>query len=141
MTARKTVLDTIRTNAEKVGNQRYFVKRGAINWPSFNFDEHGSAIAIIVEEETLYGQIKNLKVSLEVATKMPRGEEHPSIDDGLIDEIHSDLVWIINQLIAAKDKNQDRVITKIDQNQMRAIEFHDPDMLVQGVMVQMNIDY
>lgn len=141
MTARKNVLDTIRAAAEQVGNQRYFVKRGAINWPDFNFEEHGSAIAIIVEDETIYGQMRSMKISLEVATRMARSDQEPSIDDGEIDNLHSDIVHIINELIRAKDKKQDSVATGVNQKNIRAVEFHDPGMLVQGVMVSMEVKY
>lgn len=145
MSARKTVLDTLRASTKKVGNAGYFVKRGAINWTTFDFTAHARAISIQVDN---YGflkvnGVKEATLTLEMFARMPEQPEGalPEIDDALLDEMIEDAEKIVADLRAAQDKQQDAVVMKIDPASANITEAHDVALRVQGVVVTIVVNF
>ena len=140
---RNSMMTTIRNSAEVLRNSSYFVKRGAINWATFPFEEHSKAIAILIDDMSLLGSTtgvggsKDGKISLEIAARMPDEKDHPSIDDGLMDDLIEDAETIVKDLIAAKDGDYP-IVFHIDKASARVIEWHDAEVKVQGVVVMFN---
>lgn len=138
---RYTALATIRRLATEVRGGAYFVKRGPIDWSSFPFTKHERALAIMVDEQTLFQSINTATVTLEVAGQLSNPEDQPELNDGLMDEFTEDLEWIARSLMNSTDDQGDSVITGLNLKDATAIEFHDPQFGVQGMILNFNITY
>lgn len=128
--------------ASEVSRGEYFVKRGAVNWATFPFDEKGKAIAVMIDDTTFMAPNKGfdfMNLSLEVADRMPDGTQ-PAIDDNLYEQMRVDIEWILARVIQETNSKGDNVIMRVDRN-ARLIEFHDVDRRVQGVVVTLNLTF
>ena len=137
MSSRAVFLQKLKAECEAARNGRYFVKRGVINWSTFPFDTHPFAIALVVDDFSFADDngFQEMRVSLEVAARMPDDLEQPEIDDGLLDELTEDAERALQLVIKALDANQDAVVLRFDARTSRGVEFHDTALRVQGVVI------
>lgn len=144
MSARKDVTDKIKALAKSVRNSAYFVKRGYINWATFDFTSYPRAISILVDEERLLRDTKGFadaRISLEIFTKIPPSTDPPQIDDGVLDELIDDARWIVEQLEQARNAQGDPVVFKISRNTSALVESHDATLEVQGIVAIIRVTY
>lgn len=139
--SRKVMMDTFRKLCEEVRGGIHFIKRGPIDWSSFNFDENQRAIAILVDDTSFLKDINDASLSFEIAGRMIQPEDRPNLDDGLLDEMIDDAEWIIRSLIDSKDKQGDSVIMKAGFNDARIVEFHDVQLRVQGIIAFIEVSF
>jgi hypothetical protein len=146
MSARKDLLLTLKDAAKAVRNQSYFVKRGVINWASFNFGKYPLACSIQMDESTLLFPglgMNEAKVTMEMFTYLPdmASDESAEIDDQAMDNLVEDAAAIIDVLLLKKNTEGDPVVFKIDRTTSRIVEAHDTASKVQGVVVMLDVTY
>ena len=126
-----------------ISSRRYFVKRGAILWASFPFTEHPFAVSIQVDEVKFLfptGMIP-AAISIEVATRIEETQESiPELDDDTIQALIDDTREALSAWLNARDTGGNPFVLKLKTKEASAIEFHDPSILVQGIVVTLNID-
>jgi len=144
--ARRVMCDRWKELAKEMRNGTYFVKRGAINWTTFSFEDHGAGIALMVDDGELLRTQRNkgmkpARCSMEITHRLPGEQESPEIDDGLMDELLDDAEWLITELMKSRTAGDDPVVFRIDENSVRFVEFHDIEVKVQGIVVTFNLEY
>lgn len=138
---RRNLTDSLRRHAEAVRGGRYFVKRGQINWMEFDFTIAERAFAIMVDETTLFRDADNdATITLELATRIPNPDEHPDLDDGVLDEFLDDAVYVIRSMSQDVDPEGDFVGDAMLRT-VRALEFYDPEFRLQGITVSFQVKY
>lgn len=138
---RRVVMDTLRRLCEEVRGGVYFVKRGPIDWATFPFDSHPRAISILADDLSLFKELNEASLTLEIAAQIRTQGEDPGLDDGLMDEFIDDAEWVVRSLIGKDNASGDAVVLKTDLEDSRAIEFHDPQLKVQGIIVNFDVSY
>lgn len=144
---RRVMAERWKELAGKARNSSYFVKRGAINWTTFDFETHGGAIALMIDDGSLFRVqstrgMKPCRCSMEMFHRLPDPlMESPEIDDGLMDELLDDAEWIINELASSRDSSGDPVVFRIDRKSVTFVEAHDIEVKVQGIVVSFNMEY
>lgn len=129
---------------QKTENGRYYVRRGPINFASFQFDRFPRAVAIICDDSSLplpqeQFPFQGARISFEIGMSMP-DEASGSIDDEAIDALRDDCTDILLQLLEATDTEGDNIVLRIDLGQARVIEWHDADRNLQGVILSFTLD-
>jgi len=132
--------------AQQMRNGIYFVKRGAILWPAFSFEDHEGGIALMIDDGSLLRTQKNrgmkpARCSMEMFRRMASTKEAPEIDDGLMDELLDDAEWLLQELMKSRTSADDPVVFRIDANSVRFVEAHDTELKVQGIVVTFNLEY
>jgi hypothetical protein len=132
--------------AGQMRNGIYFVKRGAILWPSFSFTDHKGGIALMLDDGNLLRTQRNrgmkpARCSMEMFRRMESTPEAPEIDDGLMDELLDDAEWLLKELMKSRTSADDPVVYRIDENSVRFVEAHDTELKVQGIVVTFNLEY
>jgi len=122
--------------SKKARNGAYFVKRGAVEWEIFPFPTFPLAISIQVSERTVGQEINKLDCAMEFGAPIPGKDEHPGIDDELMDRFDEDYEAIIAAWRKAADEAGNFVLAFAFG---RAEEFHDADYRVQGVTYHFTI--
>ena len=139
------VRDTLVDKAKTLRNDVYFVKRGAINWTTHDFDQDPRAVAVMIDDFQLFGKtnsgMKTANLSIEMFAKMPQRDGKPEIDDALQDELVDDAEALLRHLQTARDGGDNPVVFKLDLESARVIEAHDIEIQVQGAVVQFAITY
>jgi len=137
---RQLVVDRLRSFWSKLRNGRYYVRRGAINWAAFDFGKHRFAVAILVDDCTLFGRPFNtMTLAFEVFTVLPTSPE--DMDDKVLDEFFEDVRDAVRDLQIAKNSQGDALVTKYDASAENAIESHDADKGVQGLVASVRFDF
>lgn len=139
---RRVVGETLLELAKSVRNRMYHARRGAVNWASFDFAAHPRGIAIVFDECGLFPSRQSmfeLKCTLEMFVKFDGEDSLDSLDDALMDEIHEDARWIIEQLVAQLSSEGDAVAIGVPTVGITAIETHDADLRVQGLIVPFTV--
>jgi len=134
-------METLTTRWSEVRGGSYYVKRGAISWPSFDFERRPRAVAIMADELLFLRAEAPMDVSFEVAASMPGPTEDPQIDEGLIDELADDTEWVVRKLIEAVDTQGDCVALRVAEQDARIIEWHDPTIRVQGIVAFFQVTF
>lgn len=141
--ARRVVLDTAKEAAQNMRNQDYFVKRGQIHWAQFDFETRALAVAIICDDFTILSHrkpgVNSLQLSLEFATLIEDGAEI-EIDDQVIDNFTDDAHTILTALCTTQSE-VDNIPVSFRLFNDKAIEFHDTDKRVQGLVVLVTVEY
>jgi len=142
LSSRGQVVQQLRNLCLKVGNSRYkFVKRGPVNWAAFDWAKYESAIAILIDDSMVFPNAKGIStmtLSLEIFARLQGFPEE--IDDGLMDKFYADAKQVLTELMQSKNsKGQPFVLRRHPGD--NAIESHDSDLGVQGLIVTMIIDY
>lgn len=139
---RRVVGNTLLELARSVRNRSYYARRGAVNWAAFDFDAHPRAIAIVFDETPVFPDARamyTIKCTLELFAKFNGEDSLDSIDDELMDEIHEDARWIVEQLIRRKTSSGDNAVIGVVTVGITAIETHDADLRVQGLIVPFTV--
>jgi len=142
---RLVLMQTLKKLLKDVRNQRYFVKRGCINWTAFPFTRHPFAVSLQMDETSFMKPqtgADRAKITFEMFTLMqePRPEE-PDIEDEVIDEIIADAEEVLFKIQSMRNSQGDPIIFAIDKDTSRIVEAHDTDKKVQGVVVMMEVIY
>jgi hypothetical protein len=118
------------------------VKRGPIHWATFDFSAMPKAVAILVDDQSFIKEdgVNDANISFEVAARMATGQQ-PEVDDGLLDELIDDAIWVIRSLRQAKNGQGDNVILRLASSAARITEWHDPDVRVQGIVCPFQVEY
>lgn len=138
---RKIVLDTLRGFCQQVRGGVYFVKRGPIDWATFPFNQHSRAISILVDDQSLFLDINVASLTLEFGAQLRSVSDDPGLDDGLMDELTDDAEWVVRSLIDSSNSQGDAVVLRTDLKESRAIEFHDAQLMVQGIVVNFEVSF
>lgn len=147
--SRRVLLSALAEEAQKIRGGAYLVKRGGINWATFDFDSHARAISITQPEGSVYPSQENSNqreglFTFEAAVKMRNPERRAggaSIEDDLLDELLSDIVEIVRKVSARRDKDDNPIIFRAPQAGASFFEFHDADDGVEGVAATFRILY
>jgi hypothetical protein len=135
VTGRSNVGKKLKESWSKIANGMYYVRRGAINWLTHEFNEHKRAVAIIFDDSTFLKDINDATISFEIAAKID-GE----LNDDLVDELSSHAAEVLNDLMTQTDSNGDNIATCVPNSGLM-IEWHDLDLNLQGIIVHVNIKY
>lgn len=140
---RNLVLTWIVERLRTLRKKKYFVKRGAISWPTFDFDSHPYAAAVMVDDSTLFAVngMNTANFSIEFATRMEAPGEEPSIDDDTLDLLFEDVEGVLGEIEGAKDSNGDVLLLEFRRTTVQVVEFHDASLRVQGVVVTFTVGY
>lgn len=143
MSARKVVADTLKVLCKRQRGRRYFVKRGVIEWATFDFGAHPRAIGIMFDEIEILREsgMYDAQVTLEMGVALPSAQEPVEVDDGLLDELIEDAEEILKALQQAANGSTEPVIFKLATQTARVREWHDVDLRVQGVVASVTIGY
>lgn len=135
---RRILGDHLLVLAKTVRNGRYHARRGAVNWAAFDFDAHPHAIAVVFDEVSLFPDARamfRIDATLEIFTRFGGEDAPPSIDDAAMDELHEDARWILEQLFTRPAQDGDRAALGMSTINVKAVETHDADLRVQGLIV------
>lgn len=148
MSSRADFLNRLKSLAEERISEREgegtFVKRGGINWLTLDWDKHPRALAIMIDDSSLWPGVQGFRdgnLSFEYFARMPSQEGNPEIDDDLQDELVEDVLWIASQILRETNRNGQPLVTRVSRDAARIIEAHDVDLKVQGVIVTLNINF
>ena len=120
--------------ALRVAGGKYFVKRGYINWATWNFDAHPQAMSLMLDEHQFMASQADAVISIECFTRIKSGDA-PEIDDVVLDGIVQDLAAILDQMEEERDRQDPAypVAFAIKRGSAKAVEAHDAEMRIQGV--------
>ena len=140
------MMDSMKAKARTVRNGRYFVKRGAIDWTSHDFASKPFALSLQIDDGSLLRTasvrgMKSARISMEMFAPLPKAQDVPEIDDGLLDELIDDAEAIVLDLVMARDSSDDPIVFRVDETGARFVEAHDISLLVQGIVVTFNVQY
>ena len=143
ITPRVNVIKKLMDLCEEVNGGKYFVQRGPINWPAFDFKDHDRAIAILTPQFSMLAhQFNSITFTLEVLMKMPESSAPlTGLDDDGIERLVLDIEWVLDQLNRASDSYGDAIIVRMDRSGVTAQEIADLDWSVQGFQVTFNVEY
>jgi hypothetical protein len=129
--------------ASHVRTGAYAVRRGATTWATFPFDTFPRAISIMCDEcqPVPVNDQTSATVTLEMFMKLDPALQEQGLDDDTMDEMRADARQILEQLQEAKNVDNDSIIIHISLNKERAkaIETHDAQLSVQGLIVTFDI--
>lgn len=139
--------EKLRELAEELGEGRYFVKRGWINWASFMFDHHGRGLSIQMDQATLFPQqganpacgFHFARFSLEMAAKLEDHSTNPGIDDGIQHEMTNLGRRMFGELSTAKRDDGSPLVAMVLTDGASVQEFHSADDRVQGVVLTVTL--
>jgi len=147
---RVRVLKRLTSIFKESNGGRYYVRRGAINWSQFNFDQNQYAVSINCDESSfLRPGPQTMIISVEMMGKLPTETElvAGNIDDTGIDIFHEDVALAVGQLMESKqegqggDPGEDSVVLRIDQIHDKIVEMADLNRGIQGIIAFFIIDY
>lgn len=148
MSSRSDFLKRLKTLAEERISEREgestFVKRGAVNWNTFNWESYSRGLAIMMDDSSLWPGVQGFRegnLTFEYFAKMPDQEGTPEIDDDLQDELIEDVLYIASQIVNETNRSGQPIVTRTDRKAARIIEAHDVDLKVQGVVVTINLNF
>lgn len=127
--------------ASRIRNARYWVRRGAVDWASFDFSARKHAIALTVDEGPVLPDVEGrqtFKIGMELFGAMP-GDSTESIDDLLMDELWEDAGQLLEQLIQESDERGDSLALKLVASSTKGIETHDAGLQVEGLIVTFTV--
>jgi hypothetical protein len=133
------VVKAMKTLAEELRGRVYYVRRGAINWATFDFQKKALAIAIMVDEASMLRSMNTLKVTFEFACAIP--EHVDAVDDSVMDQFMVDFDTVADKLVKSVDDRGDAIVHSLDLNNVIAVEFSDFDLQVQGLSVSFQLSY
>ncbi|PHR91970.1 MAG: hypothetical protein COA69_09400 [Robiginitomaculum sp.] len=138
---RSPVTKTLMTFAEGMRGGRWKVYRRAVDWSKFSFTNHPYAMAVMLDNTSLFRNEKGMHtatLTLEMFTRLP--VEAEGIDDKVLDSIHEDALQLLNMLKTAVDDNGDSIVLKMGTTG-NAAEVYDASLSVQGIVASVNIDF
>ena len=138
-TARKVLIQNLKDACKQARNSRYYVKRGPIVWPSFNFEVRPYAISIGMDEFSMMRDINEGGIRMEFAASMD--SEAEEVDEDLMEEFIDDAHWIIRTVIDARNSQGDSVVLRLNLEEVSGFEFFDVRLGIQGVIVQFGTSY
>lgn len=141
--ARRNALKKLKELWKGARNGVYFVKRGAVNWGTFDFDAKPRAVAILVDRGSFLriNGINYADVAFEICAQMRATPGEPEIDDELLDELIDDAERVIYDLQESKDKEDNPVVLKVSKDTAEYEEFHDVEKKIQGIIVKVSIEF
>lgn len=146
-TPRTTVITKLYDLCAEENGNRYYVRRGPINWSAHDFGSHPFAIAILTPSFSMFRPTFNeVTFSLEVVMRMPetsiqRGEAREGLNDNEIESLVQDIDRVVHKLVTSKDSNSDHIITRIDNESAEAQEISNEDWSIQGFQVIFTVEY
>lgn len=138
---RRQLITRVREFWTERSGQRYFVKRGVINWAGFDFKSRPFAIAILIDDMSIRREINGMNLTFEIATSMPTNQEFPEIDDGLLDDLIDDCESFIDEIRGWTDSKGDTLALRVQFSLARVVEFHDSNKQVQGIVLTIPVEY
>ena len=138
-------METWKESALAVRNGRYFVKRGAINWTTHDYETHPHNIALMMDDFPLYAQkpigAQPGNASMEFCGRFEDENEFKEIEEALLDEYVEDAEKIIDALLNAQYASGDPVVFRVNRETARVVEFHDMSIRVQGIVVNFTVHF
>lgn len=153
LTPRVATLVTLVSLCRAQRQQRYYVRRGPINWATFDFERHPYAIAILTPEFSLKGDqhgVDQCTVTLELCQKMPdealdRDQRRDGLDDVGLESLVEDVVGIVSALELAAYPNNDFLCSLLrfskDRPPVQGQEMSNDNWSVQGIQATFTITY
>lgn len=139
MSARSDALNKLKEIFKTLHNSRYYVKRGVVAWAGFDFQKYAHAVSIQVDEIAPWMPMPTMSLSIEMATLIPEMSTDPEIDDTTNEDMIDDCIEALNAWERLKMQNGDPYIIKMERLGVRAIEFHDATLRVQGIILTVNV--
>lgn len=140
--SRKDILDRLKELGRQVRQGSYFVHRGPLNWAKFNFETYPRALTILVDESNPFApQFQNMSISFEMFCRMPEEVSKDLTDDSVLDELVEDAQWILSELTRSVNGDGDNLVLKLDSKTSTALEVHDADLGVQGIIILFNLTF
>lgn len=134
------MLDLLATEARKIRSGGYVVRRGVIQWLSFDFRKHPLALAIVLDTGTIGRQdLQSGALALEFGGSMKMDEDSASLDDAILDDMYEDAEFLVRKLAEAKDeRGNDVAIVRLPAE---VVEWSDIRKRVGGIVVTFDVRY
>lgn len=139
-------MNALRTLAGQVRDGCYEVRRGAIPWATWPWAEKPRAIAIMMDRGTLTGGNRNLPgsdkatITLEIMARFINPESQ-ELEEEVIDDVTSDAEWIVCELRAMRDANDDPIVFAVPDSSIDFMEVGDSAVGAEGIVVTMEVTY
>ena len=142
MRPRVQMLETLRVAIQAARGGRYHVKRGYVDWTAHDYRVHPFPVSIMVDVET-QGTIGDTEALLSVVAACSIPEPAPvEIDDervqDLIDDVRAAFAALEQSTVAGADGP---VVFRLDWKGARLTEWHDVDLRLQGILLQVQVSY
>lgn len=140
---RRNVLEAIKDACEKLRNGSYYVRRGPISWPDFNFSKNPRGVSIQVDDCTwLAPQFNQASIALEFGEKIPLDQDNePGLEDAALEQMFDDAQIVIMELLKKRNRDGDPVCNLVQPSQANILEFYDSEMKVQGMIATFFVKY
>lgn len=121
----------------KVGNGKYYVRRGAISWSGFTWPK-SFAVAVRAAENfpAEVTQLKTTTLEISVMTQIP--EKNQEVDDDVLETLEEDIVLVMQALRRVK-KGKDNVVANVSYQ--GSVEVSDLEFGVQGFYITFIVEY
>lgn len=138
--SRKAITTRLKDFLTPLHGGRYWVHRGPVNWARFDFPTHPYAVAIMLDDVSLFRNEKGhltATLTLEVFTRL--SEKQDGLNDDIMDDLQEDVVKAFTLLKIAVDDNGNAVVFRLFNG--TAVEVYDASLSVQGMIASVVIDF
>lgn len=135
----RELLMILRNFVREGGGQKYFVRRGAINWDTHEWVlPHAVSVRLAENFPARGGQPAQTTVSLNVGMRLPSTSQPENLDDETLEQLETDMVNAMRALCQAKSGNDNLIF---DAQFEGSVEWHSTDFGVQGYVVTFSLMY
>lgn len=138
------VMTALRQLLAAARSGRYHVKRGYVDWVAHDYDAHPYPASIMCDVETLGGiGDTDTVVSVVLAARMPP-EAVVDLDEDVLSDLAADARTAFEQLEKmrwAHDGQDEPLVFRLDWRGARLSEWHDVDLRLQGILLQVQVSY
>lgn len=137
----RELLNILRNLKDKNGRQKYFVRRGAINWESHEWILPFAVSVRLAENfPARASEPRETTLSINVATTLPSSSQPENLHDETLEQMETDMVNAVRALAqATRQGSVDHLIFGTEYQ--GSVEWHSTDFSVQGYVVTFTIDY
>ena len=148
MSTRREIMDALRDAWRSARGGIYQVRRGPVEWASFNFEAFPYAVALLVEDGPLdlpprfFGQSEGLRevtVAVQVVQRTPN-DPTQEFDDGIQERFLEDIAVTIADLFKRTSTQGGPLIGAVSKDSTIADAF-DASVGIQGVVAAITLRY
>tara|TARA_R110002096_G_scaffold97208_3_gene216571 strand:- start:646 stop:1095 length:450 start_codon:yes stop_codon:yes gene_type:complete len=142
---RRIVLETLTKASRSARNRSYRVKRGPVNWSTWNFSDFPRGISILQDQGDLFpatsrNGMRHAQISIEIFAKLTEDSKELGTDESISEELLDDVELILYGL-ATSQQSGSPVIFNLDLPSTIYTEHHDSNSGVQGFVFTFSITY
>jgi len=137
------ITQAIKDACQKVRGGRYFVHRGMINWPKFDFKNYPHAISLtipMVDEDSPENVTIEATATLEMMTRMPDFSRVREVNDEVLDQMRDDHRFIADELQMTRlPGSRDPMFFNVTR--LPTIEIGDSNYELQGIQRSLVLEF